>query len=141
MKRSRMIHCICASFALTYALASATNARADDDGGYVQHNLVSDGFVAAVEAARKHGTIVSYDLNYRASLWKSQGGQDAARKVRRALAAVKGKGKLQAQWKAEIECKLGRHSEAMKPRLFPEIPPNRYEGDAVVVVGEDPKGA
>src|SRR5271170_2183278 len=30
------------------------------------------------------------------------------------------------QWKAEIECKLGRHREAMQPRLFPEIPPNRY---------------
>jgi hydrogen peroxide-dependent heme synthase len=30
------------------------------------------------------------------------------------------------QWKAEIECKLDRHREAMQPRLFPEIPPNRY---------------
>lgn len=30
------------------------------------------------------------------------------------------------QWKAEIECKLNRHREAMKPRLFPEIPANRY---------------
>jgi hydrogen peroxide-dependent heme synthase len=30
------------------------------------------------------------------------------------------------QWKAEIECKLGRHREAMHPRLFPEIPSNRY---------------
>ena len=30
------------------------------------------------------------------------------------------------QWKAEIECKLNRHKEAMHPRLFPEIPQNRY---------------
>ncbi|MGA8273091.1 MAG: hydrogen peroxide-dependent heme synthase [Candidatus Sulfotelmatobacter sp.] len=30
------------------------------------------------------------------------------------------------QWKAEIECKLDRHREAMQPRLFPQIPPNRY---------------
>jgi hydrogen peroxide-dependent heme synthase len=30
------------------------------------------------------------------------------------------------QWKAEIECKLNRHKEAMHPRLFPEIPPSRY---------------
>jgi len=30
------------------------------------------------------------------------------------------------QWKAEIECKLNRHREAMRPRLYPEIPPNRY---------------
>src|SRR5579863_1611071 len=30
------------------------------------------------------------------------------------------------QWKAEVECKLERHREAMHPRLFPEIPQNRY---------------
>jgi len=30
------------------------------------------------------------------------------------------------QWKAEIECKLNRHREAMHPRLFPEIPAHRY---------------
>ncbi|HWO38955.1 MAG TPA: hydrogen peroxide-dependent heme synthase [Candidatus Acidoferrum sp.] len=30
------------------------------------------------------------------------------------------------QWKAEIESKLNRHSEAMRPRLYPEIPPQRY---------------
>jgi len=30
------------------------------------------------------------------------------------------------QWKAEIECKLNRHREAMRPRLFPQIPSNRY---------------
>ncbi len=29
----------------------------------------------AVQSAQKHGTIVSYDLNYRPSLWKSIGGQ------------------------------------------------------------------
>src|SRR5580704_11684645 len=30
------------------------------------------------------------------------------------------------QWKAEIACKLDRHKEAMRPRLYPEIPTNRY---------------
>jgi hydrogen peroxide-dependent heme synthase len=30
------------------------------------------------------------------------------------------------QWKAEIDCKLNRHKEAMQPRLFPDIPPHRY---------------
>jgi len=30
------------------------------------------------------------------------------------------------QWKAEIECKLNRHKEAMQPRLFPDVPPYRY---------------
>jgi hydrogen peroxide-dependent heme synthase len=30
------------------------------------------------------------------------------------------------QWKAEVECKLNRHREAMRPRLYPEIPLHRY---------------
>jgi peroxiredoxin len=30
------------------------------------------------------------------------------------------------QWKAEIASKLERHKEAMHPRLYPEIPPQRY---------------
>ena len=40
----------------------------------------------AVAAARRHGTIVSYDLNYRASLWKGQGGQEKAREVNSRIA-------------------------------------------------------
>lgn len=40
----------------------------------------------AVKAARKHGTIVSYDLNYRESLWKGIGGRKRAQEVNRALA-------------------------------------------------------
>lgn len=42
--------------------------------------------VEAVKAAAKHGTIVSYDLNYRPSLWKSIGGQKKAREVNREIA-------------------------------------------------------
>jgi len=41
---------------------------------------------AAMTAARRHGTIVSYDLNYRPSLWQSYGGQARAQEVNRALA-------------------------------------------------------
>ena len=40
----------------------------------------------AMTAARRHGTIVSYDLNYRPSLWKSYGGQRRAQEVNRSLA-------------------------------------------------------
>ncbi len=40
----------------------------------------------AVKAARKYGTIVSYDLNYRPSLWKSIGGKKKAQEVNRAIA-------------------------------------------------------
>ena len=42
----------------------------------------------AMASARRHGTIVSYDLNYRPSLWKSIGGQERAREVNRALAPL-----------------------------------------------------
>ena len=42
----------------------------------------------AMSAARKHGTIVSYDLNYRPSLWKSIGGKQRAREVNRELAPL-----------------------------------------------------
>lgn len=44
--------------------------------------------VEAVTAAKKHGTVVSYDLNYRPSLWKSIGGQEEARRVNRELASL-----------------------------------------------------
>ena len=40
----------------------------------------------ALQAARKHGAIVSYDLNYRPSLWKSIGGQKRAQEVNREIA-------------------------------------------------------
>ncbi len=42
--------------------------------------------LAAMKSAKKHGTIVSYDLNYRPSLWKSIGGQERAQQVNRELA-------------------------------------------------------
>jgi 2-dehydro-3-deoxygluconokinase len=40
----------------------------------------------AMQAARRHGVVVSYDLNYRESLWKGIGGPARAREVNRALA-------------------------------------------------------
>jgi 2-dehydro-3-deoxygluconokinase len=42
----------------------------------------------AMLAARRHGTVVSYDLNYRPSLWKSIGGKQRAREVNRDLAPL-----------------------------------------------------
>ncbi|WP_084079541.1 sugar kinase [Demequina sp. NBRC 110057] len=42
--------------------------------------------IAAVEAAHRHGTVVSYDLNYRPSLWKAIGGKERAQEVNRAIA-------------------------------------------------------
>ncbi len=40
----------------------------------------------AMKAARQHGTIVSYDLNFRASLWKALGGKKTAQEVNRRIA-------------------------------------------------------
>src|SRR5215211_6155223 len=42
----------------------------------------------AMEAAKKHGTVVSYDLNYRESLWQSIGGRERAIAVNRELAPL-----------------------------------------------------
>ncbi|HRT08152.1 MAG TPA: sugar kinase [Candidatus Paceibacterota bacterium] len=42
--------------------------------------------IEAVQAARRHGTIVSYDLNYRPSLWKGIGGLPKAQEVNREIA-------------------------------------------------------
>jgi 2-dehydro-3-deoxygluconokinase len=41
----------------------------------------------AIDAARRHGTIVSFDLNYRDSIWRGIGGKERARQVVRRLAA------------------------------------------------------
>ena len=40
----------------------------------------------AMAAARRHGTVISYDLNYRPSIWKAVGGKARAQEVNRELA-------------------------------------------------------
>jgi 2-dehydro-3-deoxygluconokinase len=42
--------------------------------------------IEAMECARKHGVIVSYDLNYRDSLWRSFGGKKRAQEINRRIA-------------------------------------------------------
>ena len=42
----------------------------------------------AMHVARRHSTVISYDLNYRPSLWKEIGGQARARDVNRNLASL-----------------------------------------------------
>lgn len=42
----------------------------------------------AMRAARRHGTIVSYDLNYRESLWRASGGKAGAQAANRDLAPL-----------------------------------------------------
>ena len=45
-----------------------------------------DVVIEAAQIAKKHGTVVSYDLNYRPSLWGAYGGLDRCREVNRAIA-------------------------------------------------------
>jgi 2-dehydro-3-deoxygluconokinase len=42
--------------------------------------------IECVKKAKEHGTVVSYDLNYRPSLWKSIGGQERAQEVNKEIA-------------------------------------------------------
>jgi 2-dehydro-3-deoxygluconokinase len=42
--------------------------------------------IEAMQVARKNGVIVSYDLNYRESLWKANGGQKRAQEVNQRIA-------------------------------------------------------
>ncbi len=44
--------------------------------------------IEAMECARRYGTIVSYDLNYRPSLWKAAGGTRRAVEINRRIAAL-----------------------------------------------------
>ena len=42
--------------------------------------------LAAIRTAKKYGVVISYDLNYRPSMWSAIGGQDKARKVNKEIA-------------------------------------------------------
>jgi len=46
----------------------------------------SETVVEAIKTAKKYGTIVSYDLNYRPSMWSAIGGIDKAREVNKEIA-------------------------------------------------------
>jgi 2-dehydro-3-deoxygluconokinase len=47
----------------------------------------ADAALEAVQAARRHGVIVSYDMNYRPSLWRSHGDKAEAQRASRQIAA------------------------------------------------------
>ncbi len=42
--------------------------------------------IEAMDCARKHGVVISYDLNYRDSLWRSFGGKKRAQEINRRIA-------------------------------------------------------
>lgn len=49
-------------------------------------NTTTQLVIECVRKAKEHGTVVSYDLNYRPSLWKSIGGQARAQEVNKEIA-------------------------------------------------------
>ena len=49
-------------------------------------DTTADVVIEAVKTAKKYGTVVSYDLNYRPSLWRDIGGQEKARQVNKEIA-------------------------------------------------------
>jgi 2-dehydro-3-deoxygluconokinase len=51
-------------------------------------STTSEIVIEAMEAARAAGTVISYDLNFRPSLWKSQGGTARAVEVNRKIASL-----------------------------------------------------
>ncbi|MBW7996613.1 MAG: sugar kinase [Candidatus Glassbacteria bacterium] len=48
----------------------------------------SDVIIEALECAKKHGTLTSFDLNFRPSLWKNAGGTEKAKQVNRRIAPL-----------------------------------------------------
>jgi 2-dehydro-3-deoxygluconokinase len=72
-----------------HTLFAIDGARWFHTGGiFAALSETTPGVIAeAIEAARAAGATVSYDLNYRPSLWKALGGFEAARAVNRELVA------------------------------------------------------
>src|SRR4030042_4151961 len=48
----------------------------------------ADVIIEAMTAAKKYGTVISYDINFRASLWNDIGGKEKAVEVNRAIAPL-----------------------------------------------------
>jgi 2-dehydro-3-deoxygluconokinase len=77
----------------------------------------------AIDAARRHGTPVSYDLNYRDSLWKSIGGKARAQEVNRTLV---GKVDLMLGNEEDFSAMLGVSLQGVAED-FAELPVACYE--------------
>ena len=79
--------------------------------------------VEALEKARPYGTICSYDLNYRESLWKAIGGKAKAQEVNRALV-----GKVDVLFgnEEDFSATLGITLEGVEED-FAELPVASYE--------------
>ena len=89
---------------------------------------------AAMKAARQHGTIISYDLNYRPSLWRAVGDQPAAQRVNRELAAMVD---VMLGNEEDFSAALGFAVEGVDPDLS-KLDPANFERMIVRAVAEFP---
>jgi 2-dehydro-3-deoxygluconokinase len=95
----------------------------------------ADVVVAAVEAARRHGTAVSYDLNYRPSLWSSAGGPERARDVN---ARIAGLVDVLIGNEEDFTAALGYAVEGVAPDLS-ELVPEAYASMLAAVARDLPR--
>jgi 2-dehydro-3-deoxygluconokinase len=74
-------------FAWDWIFGDQNGAKCFHTGGIFAALSASTAVVAAeaMDSARRHGTPISYDLNYRHSLWKSIGGQPRAQEINRQM--------------------------------------------------------
>jgi len=77
----------------------------------------------AMQSAKKHGTTISYDLNYRESLWKAIGGKAKAMEVNRQLV---GHADVLIGNEEDFSAALGIELEGVT-RDFDELPVASYE--------------
>jgi 2-dehydro-3-deoxygluconokinase len=82
-------------------------------------------------ARARHGTVVSYDLNYRPSLWKAVGGAERAREVNRRLAGLRRRDDRQRGGLHRLPRLrgAGHRREPRRPRRR-ELPAHDRDGDA-----------
>ena len=78
----------------------------------------------ALTSAKKHGTITSYDLNYRASLWEAFGGNEACQKVNTQIAPLVD---VMIGNEEDFTACLGPHVEGVADDLGGELPIEGFE--------------
>lgn len=112
-------------FDWNFIFGEANGSRWLHTGGIFAALSASTADVAAeaMDAARSHGAPVSYDLNYRDSLWRSIGGKDKAQEVNRALVR---KVDLLLGNEEDFSAMLGVEIEGVSED-FAELPVNAYE--------------
>jgi len=81
--------------------------------------------IEAMQCARKHGVIISYDLNYRDSLWRSIGGKKRAQEVNRRIAPyvdvmLGNEEDFSAALGYEVQG-AGEHLSALDPEAFKQM--------------------